>query len=126
MMGKSSLRTAPSRPPSPNYPFKLFPGHLGLFLILISAEFCNSDFNVVIPEICQLRPNVPLNLTWIQEMVHLGIRDEANRVSINILRSEGTEIWKVSNRIHIYTEDGNMRQVLYKKLSGSHYHSRNL
>ncbi len=58
-------------------------------LLLIACQSCSSDYNVVIPEICHLPASVRVNLTWVHEMVHLGIRDEERGIVLNLARPEG-------------------------------------
>lgn len=46
----------------------------------------NSDFNVIIPEICG-GAEAPINVTWLRDMVQLGLRDE--QLALSILGPEG-------------------------------------
>jgi len=62
--------------------------HVQFFLVLaLMCHSSNSDFNVIIPEICAGGTETPINVTWIRDMVHLGLRDE--QLALTVLGPEG-------------------------------------
>lgn len=59
-----------------------FRWYVQIFLALaLMCHSSNSDFNVIIPEICS-GTETPINVTWVRDMVHLGLRDEQLALSI--------------------------------------------
>jgi hypothetical protein len=62
-----------------------------ILMIVLACQCSSSDFNVVIPEICNMT-ETSVNITWIREMVLLGIREERPQLSLNILGPQGTSI----------------------------------
>jgi len=79
---------------------------LHIFLLLPT---CSSDFNVIMPELCDA-PGF-INLTWIHNMVHLGIRDEQTPLSVNIVKLEGT--------LNFYNTDQKSHKTQYVKNSNN-------
>ncbi|CAL8095065.1 unnamed protein product [Orchesella dallaii] len=64
-----------------------FRWHVQFFLVLaLMCHSSNSDFNVIIPEICAGGTATPINVTWIRDMVHLGLRDE--QLALTVLGPE--------------------------------------
>lgn len=57
-----------------------------ILLVIVTIPKCNSDFDVVLPEVCQTGggQNSRLNLTWIESMVRLAIRDEQGHHALHI------------------------------------------
>ncbi|OXA52161.1 hypothetical protein Fcan01_13836 [Folsomia candida] len=51
-------------------------------LVITFAPRSSSDFNVILPELCSAPGR--LNLTWIESMVRLGIREEQAHHALNI------------------------------------------
>lgn len=72
----------------------LLPNRLILMIVILACcRSCSSDFNVIIPEICNMTESSnSLNISWIADMVHLGIREELPGLSLNILKPEGNII----------------------------------
>jgi len=59
-----------------------------ILMIVLACQCSSSDFNVVIPEICNMTES-SVNISWIHEMVLLGIREEQPQLSLNILGPQG-------------------------------------
>jgi hypothetical protein len=59
-----------------------------LFSISSGKTTSDSDFNVVIPEICGENSS-PVNISWIKEMVLLGIREDRPQLSLSITEPSG-------------------------------------
>jgi len=88
--GFLGFKRLPAAPGIPNLSQAL-PNRL-IIMIVLACRCCSSDFNVVIPEICNLT-ETSVNISWIQEMVHLGIRDDLPLLSLNIAKPKGnTEV----------------------------------
>jgi hypothetical protein len=62
------------------------------FVVWVKQSVC-VDFNVVIPEICFWgeSSSIPVNVSWIKEMVLLGIREDRPTLTLNILGVSGKE-----------------------------------
>jgi hypothetical protein len=62
-----------------------------LFSISSGKTTSDSDFNVVIPEICSVggENSSPVNISWIKEMVLLGIREDRPQLSLSITKPSG-------------------------------------
>lgn len=66
--------------------------HVQFLLVLVAmCHSSNSDFNVIIPEICG-GTETPINVTWLRDMVQLGLRDE--QLALSILGPEGKPFYE--------------------------------
>lgn len=63
------------------------------------------EFNVIIPEICHPdEVSSPVNISWIKEMVLLGIREDRPQLSLNIASPEGKSFLLRDNDLIIFTD----------------------
>jgi hypothetical protein len=86
--------TTTAEPTFSHVPYWKWACRLLVLVLVTSPQECSSDYNVILPEICNHVGK--LNLTWIQSMVHLGIREEQVQHALNILNPEGEIFYRFS------------------------------